>query len=205
MDKYHPGYFGKVGMRYFHKTKNQYHRKIMNVDRLWTMVSDQSRLEFAKKKDIAPVIDTVQAVSWVKWDGVWVVKNALLGIWILDFLKIIYEQTGADDTNAFLFGRVLAFDICVDIKLWLMHKIFLQGFTKVLGKGRLPDQPVILKARSVSYRAEKKIKDAGGVVVLITWIARFCSACGIILRCSLCVVYFCGHKEELSNVWTQQQ
>lgn len=37
-DKYHYGYFGKVGMRYFHKTKNQYWQPVINVDRL--VVSD---------------------------------------------------------------------------------------------------------------------------------------------------------------------
>lgn len=39
------------------------------------------------------------------------------------------------------------------------------GYGKVLGKGRL-SQPVIVKARFVSELAEKKIKEAGGVVVL---------------------------------------
>merc|ERR1711988_1876320 len=42
-DKYHPGYFGKVGMRYFHKTQNQFHRPVLNVDKLWTLVSKQTR------------------------------------------------------------------------------------------------------------------------------------------------------------------
>lgn len=38
---------------------------------------------------------------------------------------------------------------------------------KVLGKGRLPDLPLIVKARFVSELAEAKIKQAGGVVVLV--------------------------------------
>ena len=42
-----------------------------------------------------------------------------------------------------------------------------QGYTKVLGKGRLPNTPVIVKARYVSRKAEIKIKEAGGVVELI--------------------------------------
>ena len=41
------------------------------------------------------------------------------------------------------------------------------GYGKVLGKGRLPNVPVIVKARFVSALAEKKIKAAGGVVELI--------------------------------------
>ncbi|XP_042976754.1 uncharacterized protein LOC122307745 [Carya illinoinensis] len=34
-DKYHPGYFGKVGMRYFHKLRNKFYCPIVNVDKLW--------------------------------------------------------------------------------------------------------------------------------------------------------------------------
>ncbi|CAJ0871424.1 9625_t:CDS:10 [Entrophospora sp. SA101] len=95
MDKYHPGYYGKVGMRHFHMTRNQYYCPTVNLDKLWTLVSEQTRKIYATKKDsnIVPVIDTLRA-----------------------------------------------------------------GYGKVLGKGRLPDQPVIIKARYVSRRAEEKIK-----------------------------------------------
>ncbi|KDN40775.1 putative RPL28-60S large subunit ribosomal protein L27a.e [Tilletiaria anomala UBC 951] len=41
------------------------------------------------------------------------------------------------------------------------------GYGKVLGKGRLPALPCIVKARFVSELAEKKIKEAGGVVKLV--------------------------------------
>ncbi|KAL4400756.1 60S ribosomal protein L28 [Malassezia pachydermatis] len=41
------------------------------------------------------------------------------------------------------------------------------GYGKVLGKGRLPEIPVIVKARWVSALAEKKIKEVGGVVKLV--------------------------------------
>jgi len=40
------------------------------------------------------------------------------------------------------------------------------GYGKVLGKGAV-SRPFIVKARFVSELAEKKIKDAGGVVSLI--------------------------------------
>lgn len=33
-DKYHPGYFGKVGMRYFHLNKNKYHCPVINLDKV---------------------------------------------------------------------------------------------------------------------------------------------------------------------------
>lgn len=41
------------------------------------------------------------------------------------------------------------------------------GYGKVLGKGRIPNVPVIVKARFVSKLAEEKIKAVGGVVELI--------------------------------------
>ncbi|KAF2819588.1 hypothetical protein CC86DRAFT_306998 [Ophiobolus disseminans] len=41
------------------------------------------------------------------------------------------------------------------------------GYAKVLGKGRLPEVPIIVRARYVSAEAEKKIKEAGGVVQLV--------------------------------------
>ena len=40
------------------------------------------------------------------------------------------------------------------------------GYAKVLGKGRLPEIPLIVRARYFSKLAEKKIKEAGGVVQL---------------------------------------
>jgi ribosomal protein L15 len=36
----------------------------------------------------------------------------------------------------------------------------------VLGRGRLPEIPLVVKARFVSKQAEEKIKAAGGAVVL---------------------------------------
>merc|ERR1711906_65500 len=103
-DKYHPGFFGKVGMRHFHKTKNSYHCPTINLDRLWTLVPAEEREKYAKEEGAAkgavPVIDVTQS-----------------------------------------------------------------GFFKVLGKGRLPGQPVIVKAKFFSKTAEKKIKEVGGVCV----------------------------------------
>jgi len=40
------------------------------------------------------------------------------------------------------------------------------GYFKLLGKGAIT-KPVIVKARFVSRVAEKKIKDAGGAIVLV--------------------------------------
>ena len=59
----HPGYFGKVGMRYFHKTQNKFFRPVINVDKLWTLVSEQTRTRYASDPDgKAPVIDCVRSV-----------------------------------------------------------------------------------------------------------------------------------------------
>lgn len=37
----HPGYFGKVGMRHFHKTTQKYFCPEINIDKLWSLVSEQ--------------------------------------------------------------------------------------------------------------------------------------------------------------------
>ena len=41
------------------------------------------------------------------------------------------------------------------------------GYSKVLGKGRLPEVPLVVRARWVSKLAEEKIVAAGGVVELV--------------------------------------
>jgi hypothetical protein len=38
MDKYHPGYFGKVGMRYFHKQGNHFWKPVINLDKVCAVV-----------------------------------------------------------------------------------------------------------------------------------------------------------------------
>jgi len=40
------------------------------------------------------------------------------------------------------------------------------GFAKVLGAGILPPHPFVLKTKYVSEIAERKIKKAGGIVIL---------------------------------------
>ena len=41
-----------------------------------------------------------------------------------------------------------------------------KGYMRVVGKGNLPEQPVIVKARYFSKKAEEKIKAVGGVCIL---------------------------------------
>merc|ERR1712072_461817 len=100
-DKYHPGYFGKVGMRHYHMTNQSTFAPIVNVDKLWSLVTEQTRENYKNNTEKVPVIDCVRA-----------------------------------------------------------------GFHKVLGKGLLPKQPVIVKAKFFSRIAEEKIKAVGGVCVL---------------------------------------
>merc|ERR1712158_159593 len=101
-DKYHPGYFGKVGMRHFHLLRNPKYCNSINLDKLWSLIPEEERVAAAKNTATAPVIDVTK-----------------------------------------------------------------RGFFKVLGKGRLPAQPVIVKARFFSRSAEDKIKAAGGVCVAV--------------------------------------
>ncbi|CAK9042153.1 unnamed protein product, partial [Durusdinium trenchii] len=60
-DKYHPGYFGKVGMRNFHLIKHGKVIPIVNVERLWSLVSEKTREYYKDKTDKAPVIDVMKA------------------------------------------------------------------------------------------------------------------------------------------------
>ncbi|KAJ1432303.1 ribosomal protein L27a [Ochromonadaceae sp. CCMP2298] len=102
MDKFHPGYFGKVGMRTFHKKRNLDFCPVVNIDRLWGMMPEglYDRCKSGAETN-APVIDVTKL-----------------------------------------------------------------GYFKVLGKGILPDIPIIVKAKYFSKDAEKKIKAAGGAVLL---------------------------------------
>jgi ribosomal protein L15 len=98
----HPGYFGKCGMRNYHVKRNTEYNPVVNIDKLWSLVSEETRTKYAGSKDTAPVIDVTKA-----------------------------------------------------------------GYFKVLGKGRLPAQPVVVKARFFSKTAERRIKAVGGACVLV--------------------------------------
>lgn len=88
-------------MRYFHKTTQKFYCPTVNLDKLWTYIPENVRLENKDKKDVAPVLDVTE-----------------------------------------------------------------RGFFKVLGKGKLPQQPIIVKAKFFSKGAEKKIKAVGGACIL---------------------------------------
>ena len=41
------------------------------------------------------------------------------------------------------------------------------GYAKLLGAGRLPNIPMVVKARYISKEAERKIREAGGAIELV--------------------------------------
>jgi hypothetical protein len=59
-DKYHPGYFGKVGMRRFHLTRNLQWRPIINVDKLWSLVPAEEKKGLRENSQVVPVIDILR-------------------------------------------------------------------------------------------------------------------------------------------------
>jgi ribosomal protein L15 len=65
-DKYHPGYFGKVGMRNFHLNRNHKFCPSLNVGLLWSLVGQENRERAAKDPTKIPVVDIVQFVSIIK-------------------------------------------------------------------------------------------------------------------------------------------
>lgn len=65
------------------------------------------------------------------------------------------------------FNRIKSLYLYFDTLKYLLNDInFFQGYYKLLGKGRLPKQPVIVKAKFFSKQAEDKIKAVGGACVL---------------------------------------
>jgi large subunit ribosomal protein L27Ae len=66
-DRFHPGYFGKRGMRYFHKTQQKFYCPTVNVEKLGSFVGEQK----AEGEKI-PVIDCVANGYYkVLGNGVW--------------------------------------------------------------------------------------------------------------------------------------
>jgi large subunit ribosomal protein L27Ae len=105
-DKFHPGYFGKVGMReYFSWKKGKEWCPTINVDSLWALAGE-------------------------------------------DAYKAAVARQKSGDKKA----------VVLDIRD--------RGYAKVLGKGKLPKLPIIVRARYFSKDAEKKIKEAGGICEL---------------------------------------
>jgi large subunit ribosomal protein L27Ae len=58
-DKFHPGYFGKVGMRRFHVKKSASICPTVNIDKLWSYIGTEA-YEQAKTGSQAPVLDVTK-------------------------------------------------------------------------------------------------------------------------------------------------
>merc|ERR1711879_23957 len=101
MNRFHPGYFGKVTMRHFNMEKVRYYCPVINVESLWSLVGEDVRKKYEGNKTEAPVIDVTK-----------------------------------------------------------------HGYFKVLSKGSLPSQPIIVRAKYFSKKAEAKIKAVGGKCLL---------------------------------------
>jgi large subunit ribosomal protein L27Ae len=52
-------------MRQYHRLPNRFYKPSVNLDKLWSLVTEQHRLAYKEKTDVAPVIDVVRAVSFV--------------------------------------------------------------------------------------------------------------------------------------------
>merc|ERR1711974_596754 len=71
-DKYHPGYFGKVGMRNFHVHSNKLisYCPSINLDKLWTLVLSTTRrrqlLPKAKRFQSSAATALVSSRSWAR-------------------------------------------------------------------------------------------------------------------------------------------
>lgn len=59
----HHNFFPQVGMRTYHDRPNHRWAPIVNLDKLWSLVSEQTRTRYAKSTKKAPVINVVKSVS----------------------------------------------------------------------------------------------------------------------------------------------
>jgi large subunit ribosomal protein L27Ae len=92
-DKYHPGYFGKVGMRHFHMTRNQDWRPIINVDKLWSLVPEEQKKGLTENSDVVPVIDTLRyGYGKVLGNGLSVSLPVPISVFNFFFWLLVYQN-----------------------------------------------------------------------------------------------------------------
>ena len=73
-------------MRHFHLTKQRYWCPTINLDRLWSLVSEQTRQAYKDRVDKAPVIDVTQAVSFIMI----IAMYAQVYIYIACYAQVVY-------------------------------------------------------------------------------------------------------------------
>ena len=68
-NKYHPGHFGKIGARHFHLKKNQLFCPSLNIDRLWTLVSEATLKKARENKTEEKIVIDVGKAGYFKLLG----------------------------------------------------------------------------------------------------------------------------------------
>ncbi|XP_077103291.1 large ribosomal subunit protein uL15C-like [Siphateles boraxobius] len=91
----------------------------------------------------------------------------------LHLFHLLFDQFFTPKECANAVGLAMSTFVVQECHLWLnlpdmreTDRLGSSGYFKVLGKGKLPKQPVIVKAKFFSRRAEEKIKSVGGACVL---------------------------------------
>lgn len=147
MDKYHPGYFGKVGMRHYHYQNNHYWKPVINLDKV--------RLGCTVDAEFHDVGE--EGVGWIGDGG----GGVAGGDHFTDVHCVqLWSLVPAEKRHEYLKEGAKKNTVPVLDLLPL-------GYSKVLGKGRLPEVPLVVRARWFSKEAERKITEAGGVVELV--------------------------------------
>merc|ERR1711981_883647 len=60
--KYHPGYFGKSGIRILRQHRNRTFNPSVNIDKLWSLLSTEAQKKYSDPKcATAPVIDVTKS------------------------------------------------------------------------------------------------------------------------------------------------
>ena len=83
----HPGYFGKKGIRHFHLNRNQYHCPTINLDKIWSLVPEQSRKDSTESK--AAVIDVVKSVSTASVNSLFLFSNYNRVVCVQGYFKVL--------------------------------------------------------------------------------------------------------------------
>ena len=68
-NKYHPGHFGRVGAKFFHLKKNQLYCPSMNIDKLWTLVSEVTYKEAKEGKSEKKIVIDIGKAGYSKLLG----------------------------------------------------------------------------------------------------------------------------------------
>jgi ribosomal protein L15 len=164
-DKYHPGYFGKKGMRQFHKKKLYSMYRTLNIEKLSNML--EKNFNFSALKNSSDMENT-------DYDG-----NDLLG----SNQKIMKFNAFPNKRDLLMIDHFDQKNLITSSKNYSLKPDQLKKkkksslalvsikkykFQKILGKGSI-DQPLIVKAPQFSRKAEQKILKSGGCPVKISF------------------------------------